>query len=111
MTTPEPALDARYSEPAAAATPWSTVEQALATAPLYWLTTVRPEGGPHQTPLVGLYVDGALHFCTGPEERKSRNLAVNDQVAMTTGVNTLHAGLDVVVEGRALRVTDDARLA
>jgi hypothetical protein len=111
MTTPDPELDARYSDPDAAATPWAAVEQALATAPLYWLTSVRPEGGPHQTPLIGLYVAGALHFTTGPEERKARNITANDQVLMSTGANTLHAGLDVVVEGRAVRVTDADRLA
>jgi hypothetical protein len=72
---------------------------------------VRPEGGPHQTPVIGLYVDGALHFSTGPEERKARNIAANDQVLMSTGANALHGGMDVAVEGHATRVTDEARLA
>lgn len=110
MSTPEAELDARYSDPGATATPWATVEQTLATAPLYWLTSVRPDGGPHQTPLIGLYVAGALHFTTGPEERKARNIEANDQVLMSTGANALHAGLDVVVEGCARRVTEDDRL-
>src|SRR4051794_15834575 len=110
MSTPTAELDARYSDDGAAATAWPDVEQVLATAQLYWLTSVRPGGGPHQTPVVGLYVDGALHFSTGPEERKARNLAANDQVLMSTGANTLHEGFDVAVEGRARRVTDEARL-
>jgi nitroimidazol reductase NimA-like FMN-containing flavoprotein (pyridoxamine 5'-phosphate oxidase superfamily) len=111
MSTPTPELDPRYSDDGAAATPWRDVEQLLATAQLYWLASVRPEGGPHQTPLIGLYVDGALHFTTGPRERKARNIAANDKVLMSTGANTLHAGCDVAVEGRARRVTDEARLA
>ena len=93
-----------------AATPWATVEQALTGAELYWLTTVRRSGGPHMTPLIGVYADGALHFCTGPEEQKARNIAGNSAVLMSTGANTLHAGLDVAVEGAATPVTDDARL-
>ena len=62
------------------------------------------------TPLIGVYADGALHFCTGPEEQKARNIAANPAVLMSTGANTLHAGLDVAIEGTATPVTDDARL-
>ena len=29
------------------------------------------------TPLIGVYADGALHFCTGAEEQKARNIAAN----------------------------------
>ena len=64
-STPTPELDARYGDEGVAATPWATVEQALTGAELYWLTTVRAAGGPHMTPLIGVYADGALHFCTG----------------------------------------------
>lgn len=51
-----------------------------------------------------------MHFCTGPAERKARNLATNPEVVVTTGTDTLHQGFDVVAEGRADRVTDEARL-
>jgi hypothetical protein len=54
--------------------------------------------------------DGALHFCTGGEEQKALNLAANANVALTTGTNEWNAGVDVVVEGRAERVTDPDRL-
>jgi len=104
-------LDPRYGEDGVAPTAWTTVEQLLDAAELYWLTTVRPEGGPHQTPLIGVLRDGALHFCTGPDEAKARNLAANPQVVMSTGTNALHAGTDVVVEGAAVRVTDDVVVA
>jgi len=109
-TTPTTELDARYGDEGAPATPWADVERLLTGAELYWLTTIRPEGGPHMTPLIGVYHDGALHFCTGPQERKARNLAGTPKVLMSTGANSLHAGTDVAVEGEAVRVTDDAEL-
>ena len=38
------------------------------------------------------------------------NLARNPRVALTTGTNRWKEGLDLVVEGSAVPVTDDARL-
>jgi hypothetical protein len=97
-------LDARFSE-ATQPTDWSQVADALARAGLYWLTTVRKDGSPHTTPLVGAWVDNGFVFCTGPEEQKAQNLAHSTAVTVTTGVNTWNDGLDVVVEGNAVRVT------
>jgi general stress protein 26 len=99
-------LDNRFSDPAAGATPWEETERALQAAELYWITTVRADGRPHVTPLIGVWFDGALHFTTGLEEQKARNLEHNANVALTTGTNTWAKGLDVVVEGAAARVTD-----
>jgi pyridoxine/pyridoxamine 5'-phosphate oxidase len=104
---PSPELDDRFSDPNASATPWSVAAQVLAQAELYWLTTVRANGRPHVTPLIGLADAGAFYFCTGLREQKAHNLALNDRVAITTGSNTWASGLDVVVEGRAARVTDE----
>ncbi|GAA2931220.1 MULTISPECIES: pyridoxamine 5'-phosphate oxidase family protein [Streptomycetaceae] len=109
-TTPETALDTRYSGEGATARPWPEAVALLTDAELYWLSTVRPDGRPHVTPLIGVWSDGALHFCTGPAERKARNLAANPEVVLTTGANALGEGFDVVVEGRAARVTDEERL-
>ncbi len=103
-------IDRRFSDPSAEPTPWATTEGALADAELYWITTVRADGRPHVTPLVGLYHDGALHFCTGLREQKYRNLQGNANVAMTTGTNTWAEGLDVVVEGTIDQVTDNDAL-
>jgi predicted pyridoxine 5'-phosphate oxidase superfamily flavin-nucleotide-binding protein len=97
-------LDARFSE-AEQPVDWSQVEEALAAAELYWLTTVRKDGRPHITPLIGAWVDDGFVFCTGPEEQKAQNLVASTAVAVTTGVNTWNDGLDVVVEGDAERVT------
>lgn len=107
---PETGLDVRYSDATAAATPWPEAEAALAEAELFWISTVRPDGRPHVTPLPAVWAHGALHFCTGPEERKARNLAENPQVVLTTGSNTWNKGYDLVVEGEAVRVSDEGRL-
>jgi nitroimidazol reductase NimA-like FMN-containing flavoprotein (pyridoxamine 5'-phosphate oxidase superfamily) len=82
-----------------------TVRKSLESAELYWLTTVRSDGRPHVTPLIGLWIDDAFVFCTGPGEQKARNLQQGNAVAVTTGTNTWNDGLDIVVEGRAERVT------
>ncbi|MGW1022297.1 pyridoxamine 5'-phosphate oxidase family protein [Streptomyces sp. NPDC002577] len=107
---PRAELDARYSDAGATAAEWSDAAAILEAAELFWISTVRPDGRPHVTPLLAVWLDGALHFCTGPQERKARNLEQNPQVALTTGANTWNAGFDLVVEGEAVRVSDDARL-
>ena len=106
----EARFDSRFSAPNASATPWEETERALREAELYWITTVRADGRPHVTPLIGVWLDGAMHFTTGLEEQKARNLAGNPSVALTTGTNTWAQGLDVVVEGAAARVTEPAAL-
>jgi general stress protein 26 len=97
-------LDTDFSE-ATEPVSWRQVSDVLAAAELYWLTTVRKDGRPHITPLIGAWVDDGFVFCTGPEEQKAKNLAASIAVAVTTGVNTWNDGLDVVVEGNAERVT------
>jgi len=103
---PTAELDSRFSDPEAGPTPWSDAERVLEHAELYWLTTVRVDGRPHVTPLIGVSEDGAVHFCTGLREQKARNLEHRGHVALTTGTNSWARGLDVVVEGTAVRVTD-----
>lgn len=109
-TIPFAEVDLRFGDPTAAATPWATAVEALERAEIYWLTTVRPDGRPHVTPLIAVLVDGALCFCTGPAERKARNLEVNNNCVVTAGCNQLHGGLDVVVEGQAVVLRDETVL-
>jgi general stress protein 26 len=97
-------LDKRFGD-TDEATDWATVSDLLTAAQLYWLTTVRGDGRPHVTPLVGLWIDEGFVFCTGADEQKARNLDSNSNVAVTTGVNTWNDGLDTVVEGSVARVT------
>jgi hypothetical protein len=103
-------LDPRFSSEDADPTAWAEARVRLEKAEVYWLATVRPEGRPHVTPLLAVWLDGALYFCTGPGERKAMNLASNPHCILTTGCNGLHDGLDIVVEGDAVRVSEDARL-
>src|SRR5215204_6148805 len=98
-------IDRRFSDPAAGPTPWSDAVRVLEQAQLYWLTTVRSDGRPHVTPLVGVWSDGQFAFCTGVGEQKHVNLQHSPLVAVTTGSNGWRSGTDVVVEGSALRIT------
>jgi nitroimidazol reductase NimA-like FMN-containing flavoprotein (pyridoxamine 5'-phosphate oxidase superfamily) len=112
MTDKEPIaeLEPQFSSPDATPTPWAEARRRLEQAQVYWLSTVRPKGRPHVTTLLAVWLDGALYFCTGASERKAKNLARNAHCVLTTGNNVLNEGLDLVVEGEAVRVTDTARL-
>jgi general stress protein 26 len=109
-TEPTAALGTEFSSPDAAPKPWSEVRTALERAEVFWLSTVRPGGQPHVTPLIAVWIDGALYFCTGPEERKAKNLARNPACVMTTGCNSLGEGLDIAVEGEAVNQRDPGKL-
>jgi nitroimidazol reductase NimA-like FMN-containing flavoprotein (pyridoxamine 5'-phosphate oxidase superfamily) len=113
MTEREPAtkLDPRYSSENAQPTAWEDARKHLEQAEIFWLSTVRPDGRPHVTPLLAIWLDGALYFNTGADERKAKNIAHNGHCILTTGSSTLNQeGLDLVVEGDAVRVTDQATL-
>jgi general stress protein 26 len=105
-SAPTGSIDKRFSNPEAQPTAWSDIVHVLENAELYWLTTVRADGRPHVTPLIGVAEGASVHFCTGFREQKARNLEHNDRVALTTGSNTWARGLDVVVEGTATRITE-----
>lgn len=105
MAVPVTEIDSRFSEPGAAATEWEQAQAVLESAQLSWLATVRADGRPHVTPLVAVWLDGAVYFSTGATEQKAVNLRANPHVTLTTGCNSWDAGLDVVVEGAAERVT------
>jgi nitroimidazol reductase NimA-like FMN-containing flavoprotein (pyridoxamine 5'-phosphate oxidase superfamily) len=111
MVDPEPVTTlSPFSSVASVATVWERGHAELRDAEVYWLSTVRPDNRPHVTPLLGIWLDSALYFCTGADERKARNLAHNQHCILTTGRNTLADGVDVVVEGEATRVEDVAEL-
>jgi Pyridoxamine 5'-phosphate oxidase len=90
--SPRVTLDTRYSEEDVQATPWPHALALLEQAGLFWVSTVRPDGRPHVTPVVAVWVDGAVYFTSGPGEQKSRNLAANRHCAVTTGCNTWDEG-------------------
>jgi hypothetical protein len=100
-----------YSHPDAMPTPWEVGRDQVAGADTFWISTVRPDGRPHVTPLIAVWHDESIWFTTGPEERKARNLAKNAACILTTGRSELsEGGLDVVLEGAAEQVTDAAAL-
>jgi general stress protein 26 len=108
---PTPEQDVRFGEPDVPPTPWADALNVLETAELFWISTVRSDGRPHVTPLPAVWFEDQLHFCTGPDEQKAVNIARNPRVALTTGSNLWKEGLDLVVEGNAVRITDDERLS
>ncbi|GGY97882.1 pyridoxamine 5'-phosphate oxidase family protein [Streptomyces poonensis] len=124
MPTQEPAqhptaeLDTRYSSalksrPGAAdvtASEWAEAQRQLEAAEIFWVSTVRPDGRLHVTPVIAAWHNGVLYFSTGPGEQKARNLARDAHCALTTGSNSLTEGLDLVIEGRAEPVADPAVL-
>jgi hypothetical protein len=107
--TPTTELEPKFSDPSAVPTPWTEARDRLAAAQTYWLATVRPDRRPHVTTIAAIWLDDTLFFTTGITERKAHNLESNTAVVVTTGNNGFE-GLDVVVEGEALRLTDQARL-
>jgi nitroimidazol reductase NimA-like FMN-containing flavoprotein (pyridoxamine 5'-phosphate oxidase superfamily) len=96
----------------AVATPWAEARERLEhpePGRTYWLATVRPDGRPHVMPLLGLWLDGAFYFITGETTRKGKNLAGDPRCVISASSTTLPA-LDLILEGEARQVADDARL-
>ena len=61
MAEPEPVTElSAFSSDDAIPTEWGQARRELQDAEVYWLSTVRPEGRPHVTPLLGIWLDGAL---------------------------------------------------
>jgi general stress protein 26 len=110
MQEPMTEVDARFSDPDAVAVGWDETLRALEDAQLFWISTVRADGRPHMTPLVAVWLDGAIHFSTGPEEQKAVNLRGNPHVILMTGCNRWDEGLDLVVEGDAVQIADEQML-
>jgi hypothetical protein len=111
MREPITKLDARYSDPDAQATPWPVTQAALEAAELAWLVTLRPDGRPHTTPVVPVWIDEAIHFTTGDDEQKGVNLRADNRVMIQVGRLDWKGGIDIVVEGRALLASDPALFA
>jgi general stress protein 26 len=107
MKTPVTEIDTRFSDKSAVATEWGETQHVLETAELFWICTVRSDGRPHMTPLVAVWLEGTLYFCTGETEQKFLNMRANPNVLLITGCNSWDRGLDVSVEGKALQVTDE----
>jgi hypothetical protein len=71
-----------------------------------WLATTNPDGGPHVAGVGAVWADGRFFVTSGPNTRKSRNLAQNPNCAISVSL----ADIDLVVYGPARKVTDNATL-
>jgi Pyridoxamine 5'-phosphate oxidase len=91
-------------------TPWTVAVERLrhpAPGQNHWLATVTPDGRPHLMPIIAFWMDDAFLFIAGEGTRKGRNLAADERCVIGTGNLTLPS-LDLIVEGRARRITDEA---
>jgi hypothetical protein len=85
---------------------WAETVARVPEGATYWLATVGPGGRAHLVPLLAVWVDGVLHFAAGETTRKARNVMRDARCAL--GVNA--AGVDLVVEGEAVKVRDETVL-
>lgn len=71
-----------------------------------FLGTTRPDGRPHAAGIGARWHDGDLSFTSGPVTRKSRNLTDNPACTIAMSLK----GIDLVLEGEAVRVSDNETL-
>jgi hypothetical protein len=86
--------------------PWSEARRRLVEGGTFWLATALPDGGPHLMPVLGVWAREGLHFVSNERSRKARNLVTEARCVLGLG----SAGIDLVVEGTARRVEDEAAL-
>lgn len=72
----------------------------------FWLSTIDADGRPHMTAVGAFWLDGRYYFSGGPRSRKIRNLERDPRCAFGVAIS----GYDVALEGRAVRVTDEAEM-
>ena len=86
--------------------PWELVRDVLKDTRLYWLATVHPTGRPHVRPVLAVWLDDALYTTSTDKARKGQNLAADPRCTVTARTDTM----DVVLEGIASQVTEEAAL-
>lgn len=77
--------------------PWKWAEQRLQKSRQYWISTTRPDGGPHTMVIWGLWMEGRFFFSTGAESRKAKNLAKDPRCVICND----NAAQAVILEGTA----------
>ena len=110
MTEREPLeitnLDIYGSAPLPWSRPRDLLEASASSNTTFFLGTVRPDGRPHAAGIGALWLDGDLYFPSGPQLRKTRNLAANPACTISVKLE----GIDLILEGEATRVTDQPTL-
>lgn len=84
---------------------WNEVEEELAAAQMYWITTLQ-NGVPHSVPVIGIWYEGALYSCNPRAEQKYANLKANPVCQALIGSNQLNRGLNIAVHGVAEEMTE-----
>ena len=56
-------------------------------------------------PVIGFWIDDAMHILAGEGSQKARNIAADGRCVIATGSTTLPS-LDIVIEGCAEAITD-----
>ena len=72
----------------------------------YWLATTGRVGRPHLAGVGAIWLDGKVYFVSGASTRKSRDLATKPECALSVSL----IDVDLVVEGKAVKVTDPKTL-
>lgn len=102
-----PGYGIKSADKGAGLLPWEWVSERMAASRSYWVSTTRPDGRPHATPVWGIWLDDIFYFGAGATSVKARNLAANPHVVVH-----LESGDDVVIlEGRIQREDDRALLS
>jgi hypothetical protein len=91
--------------------PWSRPRDLLANSSsgvdnTFFLGTVSANGIPHAAGIGAMWHDGEFYIVSGPNTRKSRNLAENPNCTISIKLQ----GIDLVFEGKASRITDKPTL-
>jgi len=85
--------------------PWAWAEERLAAAHNYWVAVTKARGGPHLTPVWGVWHDGAVWFSTGGSAKVAA-LAADPRCV----ISTERADEAVIVEGVASAPAEAAML-
>lgn len=85
---------------------WSYGARGIARADSYWLATRHTDGRPHVMPVLAVWADDAIYFCTSDASRKGKNLREHQDCVLSASA----AGYDFVLEGTAQRITDESAL-
>ncbi|MGR6919968.1 pyridoxamine 5'-phosphate oxidase family protein [[Actinomadura] parvosata] len=108
MAEPEPIAEQLSSPSGTPLTTltWADARRLVAGNETYLLATSGRDGRVHVVPVLGVWLEGAVHFNTGRQARKARDLAQNENCAVTVPGHDV----DLVLEGTAHLVRDDALL-
>jgi nitroimidazol reductase NimA-like FMN-containing flavoprotein (pyridoxamine 5'-phosphate oxidase superfamily) len=72
----------------------------------FWIATTRPDGRPHVAGVGIVWDDGRFYLVTGAKTQKGQNLARDPRCTVSVAA----PGIDIVAEGEATIIRDEAEL-